>query len=115
VTTIFQADRETQRLGRVLPQYRRPFVPGGTFFFTVVTQDRQPILCHDPARPLLRSAIQQTRADRPFELLAMVLLDDHLHAIWELPPGDPVFSIRWAAIKAGFTRAWLLVHCHTSE
>jgi putative transposase len=90
-----------------MPEYRRPFVPGGTFFFTVVTQDRRPILCTDLARPLLRSAIEVTRAERPFDLLAIVLLGDHLHAIWELPPGDADFSSRWAAIKARFTRNYL--------
>jgi putative transposase len=90
-----------------MPEYRRPVAPGGTFFFTVVTQDRRPILCTDLARPLLRSTIEATRADRPFDLLAMVLLGDHLHAIWELPPGDTDFSGRWAAIKARFTRDYL--------
>jgi putative transposase len=91
-----------------MPEYRRPFSPGGTFFFTVVTQDRQPILCSNLARPLLRSAIATTRADRPFHQLAMVLLDDHLHALWQLTPGDADFSTRWAAIKARFTKAYLL-------
>jgi putative transposase len=38
---------------------------------------------------------------------AIVLLPDHLHAIWTLPPGDADFSIRWAAIKADFTRHWI--------
>ncbi len=90
-----------------MPHYRRPFSPGGTFFFTVVTQDRQPILCSDLVRPLLRAAIAATRAERPFDQLAMVLLNDHLHALWALPPGDSDFSTRWAAIKARFTRAFL--------
>jgi len=66
------------------------------------------ILCTDLARPLLRAAIAETRADRPFDLLAMVLFGDHLHLMFELPPGDADFSIRLAAIKARFTRSYLL-------
>ncbi len=74
----------------------------------MVTQDRRPILCSDLARPILRAAIAATGTDRPFEQLAMVLFDDHLHALWELPWGDSDFSTRWAAIKARFTKAYLL-------
>lgn len=90
-----------------MPEYRRPFAPGGTFFFTVVTHNRRPILCSELARPLLRSAVATTRHERPFNLLATTLFDDHLHMIWELPQGDADFSVRWAAIKARFTRAFL--------
>ncbi|HTE14361.1 MAG TPA: transposase [Burkholderiales bacterium] len=34
----------------------------------------------------------------------MVILPEHLHAIWVLPPGDANFPTRWALIKAGFSR-----------
>jgi REP element-mobilizing transposase RayT len=37
----------------------------------------------------------------------MVVLPDHLHAIWTLPPGDRDFSRRWGWIKKEFTNAWL--------
>jgi REP element-mobilizing transposase RayT len=33
-----------------MPEYRRLYRPGGTYFFTVVTEDRMPILC-EPAAP----------------------------------------------------------------
>jgi putative transposase len=92
-----------------MPNYRRPFQPGGTFFFTVVTHDRQPIFRSELARLILRSAIEQTRKDRPFDFLAMVLLPEHLHALWTLPESDADFSIRWAAIKARFTRQYLAI------
>jgi REP element-mobilizing transposase RayT len=39
---------------------------------------------------------------------ALVLLDDHLHAIWSLPEGDTDYSMRWGWIKKEFTKAWLL-------
>lgn len=77
-----------------MSNYRRLFVPGGTYFFTVVTYDRQPILTSDLARPILRKAFQKTKKERPFKQLAIVLLPDHLHALWILPPGDEGYAMR---------------------
>jgi putative transposase len=90
-----------------MPDYRRSYIPGGTFFFTVVTEGRSRWLCEDMARDCLRAAIRGCRRRRPFSLDAMVLLPDHLHAIWTLPPGDIDYSGRWAWIKREFTRLWL--------
>lgn len=90
-----------------MPQYRRNFLPGGTFFFTVVTAGRQPILTTEPARRILRCCIETERHRRPFGIVAFVLLPDHLHAIWTLPPGDADFSSRWKHIKGAFTHGWL--------
>jgi putative transposase len=78
-----------------------------TYFFTVVTHDRAPILCTDLARPLLHAAFDACRGVCPFDMPAVVLLPDHLHAIWTLPPGDEDFAGRWAQIKGDFTRAYL--------
>ena len=77
---------------------------GQTFFFTVVTHERRRILTTELGRASLRSAIQTARADHPFQITAMVLLPDHLHAVWELPSGDTDYSLRWRRIKADFTR-----------
>ena len=90
-----------------MPDYRRAFRPGGTFFFAVVTEDRAPILCAPAARRILHAAIAECRASHPFDLTAIVLLPDHLHAIWTLPQDDTDFSSRWAAIKARLTHNWL--------
>ena len=35
----------------------------------------------------------------PFTVNAIVLLPDHLHAIWSLPPGDDEYSRRWGWIR----------------
>jgi putative transposase len=43
-------------------------------------------------------------AARPFEVLAIVVLPDHLHCLWRLPPGDFDNANRWVQIKAGFSR-----------
>jgi putative transposase len=90
-----------------MPDYRRNFIPGGTYFFTVVTHERRPILTTDLGRSILRNVIIGERLKRPFELMASVLLPDHLHAVWTLPAGDSNFSIRWARIKSKFTREYL--------
>jgi putative transposase len=90
-----------------MPYYRRAFVPGGTFFLTLITEGRAPILCDDQARPLLRAALSAARAARPFTLDAIVLLPEHLHLLCTLPRGDHNFSIRIASFKAQFTRAYL--------
>lgn len=90
-----------------MPNYRRAMSPGGTFFFTVVTHDRRPILTGESAHAALRHAIARTRQDHPFEVDAIVVLPDHLHAIWTLPNHDADFSTRWRLIKARFTRQWL--------
>ena len=89
-----------------MPHYRRNYVPGGTYFFTVVTFRRQPLFDSDPARSCLREAIERVRKDWPFSLDAIVLLPDHLHAIWTLPPGEANYSTRWSRIKSEFTRTF---------
>jgi putative transposase len=90
-----------------MPNYRRAFRPGGTFFFTLVTYRRARFLCDDLARAMLRRAIDACRAVAPFDVDAFVLLPDHLHAMWTLPEGDADFSTRWSRIKKRFTDQWL--------
>lgn len=85
--------------------YRRAAAPGGTYFFTLVSERRQPILTHPDIRQALREAIQTVRLSLPFAIDAWVLLPDHLHAIWRLPPGDADFSNRWRLIKRHVTHA----------
>lgn len=82
-----------------MSRYRRAAVAGGSYFFTVVTYRRQPILCDVAVREALRAAITTVRASRPFTIDAWVLLPDHMHCIWTLPEGDADFSTRWMMIK----------------
>lgn len=90
-----------------VPNYRRNYQPGGTFFFTVVTAGRAAFFSDPVARTLLRTCIRDERRCRPFKIEAVVLLADHLHTIWTMPHGDSDFSTRWSAIKGNFTRSWL--------
>ncbi|UVE17253.1 transposase [Pseudomonas sp. LS44] len=85
-------------------RYRRAYVPGGTFFFTVNLADRSQTLLTDHI-DALRASVRHVRSLHPFEILAMVVLPDHLHALWRLPENDTNYPLRWSLIKAGFSRA----------
>jgi putative transposase len=84
-----------------MPNYRRAFVPGGCWFFTVNLLERRQNLLVDHIEAL-RSAIAHTRKKYPFDIDAMVVLPDHAHAVWNLPVRDSDFSTRWRLIKARF-------------
>ena len=82
-----------------MPEYRRVKTSGGTYFFTLVTHLRRPILTNEIVRLALREGIQRARQTMPFKIEAWVLLPDHLHAVWTLPPEDNRYASRWAIIK----------------
>ena len=82
--------------------YRRNRVPGGTYFFTLGLADRSSRVLVDHVDHL-RHVMRDVRATHPFVIHAMVVLPDHLHAVWELPTGDDRYSMRWRLIKSGFT------------
>lgn len=87
-----------------MPNYRRATDRGGTYFFTVVTHQRIPVLTEPDVRASLHDAIQTIRSEHPFAIDAWVLLPDHLHCIWTLPAGDAGYSMRWAKIKTLVSR-----------
>ncbi len=89
-----------------MPNYHR-FYEGETFFFTVVTFNRLPILTSDAAREILHSAWLEVSKRMPFQTLAVCLLPEHLHSVWTLPENDQNFSLRWKEIKRLFTKGYL--------
>lgn len=89
----------------LMSNYRRSSITGGTYFFTVNSFRRRPILTTESLRDALRTAIQNTRRTQPFEIDAWILLPDHLHCIWTLPEGDANFSARWSMIKRMVSQA----------
>ncbi|MEJ5365051.1 MAG: transposase [Desulfosoma sp.] len=84
-------------------RYRRAFVPGGAYFFTLNLVDRTSDLLTKNIE-LLRTVVRRVRRAHPFEIIAWVVLPDHMHAIWHMPQGDADYATRWAMIKAGFSR-----------
>ena len=87
-----------------MPNYRRASVPGGCWFFTVNLLERRKTLLVDHIA-FLGEAVATTHQDHPFTIDAFVVLPDHLHAVWTLPPDDHDFSMRWRLIKTRFARA----------
>jgi putative transposase len=87
-------------------RYRRNFVPGGAYFFTVTLADRRSnaLVGHIGA---LRSAFRAARGARPFAIDAIVILPDHLHAILTLPSNDADFPGRWRRNKGHFSSAMI--------
>jgi putative transposase len=90
-----------------MSDYRRNYVPGGTYFFTVVTYQRRRMLTGELARSCLHTAIAEIQEKWPFSIVAIVLLPDHWHTIWTLPPCDDRYSLRLRRIKEKFTRRYL--------
>ncbi len=86
-----------------MPEYRRNRVPGGTYFFTVNLLDRSSdiLVTHIET---LRASVRDTLLRAPFHIDAWVVLPDHMHCVWTLPPGDDDFSGRWRALKKAFSK-----------
>ncbi|MBK1724912.1 REP-associated tyrosine transposase [Thiocystis violacea] len=87
-----------------MSDYRRCFVKGGCYFFTVVSHRRRPLFDTDGRVELLRQAMREVKGARPFEIQAMVVMPDHVHAVWQLPDGDSDFLRRWRDIKHHVSR-----------
>jgi putative transposase len=87
-----------------MSHYHRAHIPGGVYFFTVVTHDRTPIFINEGRVEILRAAIRKVMATRPFQIDAMVVLPEHLHCIWQMPDGDTDYSSRWREIKKAASR-----------
>jgi putative transposase len=86
-----------------MAEYRRNFIAGGCFFFTVNLADRRLRLLTENVEAL-RSAFRETRQRHPFTIGAIVVLPDHLHAVWTMPAGDRDFATPWRLIKSTFSR-----------
>jgi putative transposase len=88
----------------ILSDYRRCYVPGGSYFITVVTERRAGILANDLAWDRLRDAIGHCQQHLQFRVDALVILPDHVHVIWTMPTHDCDYSRRLGIIKKHFTQ-----------
>jgi putative transposase len=86
-----------------MPNYRRYFVAGGCCFFTVNLLERQRTLLTDHI-DLLRDSVRWVRSLHPFHIDAWVVLPNHMHCIWTLPPDTDDFPTRWRLIKLLFSK-----------
>ena len=87
-----------------MPDYRRAWHPGGTWFFTVNALQRgdNDLLVRHIG--LLREVIRDVRHRHRFAIHGWVVLPEHMHCVLELPPSDTDFATRWRLIKAGFSK-----------
>lgn len=88
-----------------MPNYRRPWHPGGTWFFSVNLLQRRgnDLLVREV--DVLRQVVRDVRMRHPFRIHGWVVLPDHLHCALELPPGDADIANRWRLIKMDFSKA----------
>jgi putative transposase len=96
-----------------MPDYRRNRAPGGTYFFTVNLRDRSGDLLVAEI-DALRAAVRWTRQRSPFHIDAWVVLPEHMHCVWTLPPGDCDYSRRWRTIKGRFARTLPMTEARSS-
>ncbi len=82
-----------------MSNYKRVYIPGGIFFFTLVTHHRKPLFADELNIKALRHAFIKVKSIRNFQIDAIVILPDHLHSIWRLPENDVDYSGRWREIK----------------
>ena len=87
-----------------MPNYRRYYINGGTWFFTVNLKNRQSDLLVSRIADL-RAAVSAVKNTKPFNIDAWVVLPEHIHCIWTLPEDDCDFSSRWREIKKRFTKS----------
>jgi putative transposase len=86
-----------------MSRYRRLKIGGGVFFFTLALAQRgSNLLVQHIER--LRRVYAAVENRRPFETVAICILPDHIHALWQLPDGDADYALRWSLFKPGFSR-----------
>jgi putative transposase len=88
-----------------MPDYRRVYVEGGLYFFTVNLLQRRGNDLLVRYIDSLRGAVRKVKKAHPFTIHAFVVLPEHLHCILELPDGDNDFPLRWRLIKSEFSKS----------
>ncbi|MGH8491722.1 MAG: REP-associated tyrosine transposase [Moraxellaceae bacterium] len=88
-----------------MPNYRRSTAVGTSYFFTVNLLERQSNDLLIREIDLLRKTVKRVNELHPFQIDAWVVLPEHMHAVWTLPPGDCNYSQRWRLIRSLFSRA----------
>ncbi len=87
-----------------MSNYRRLWIPGGTYFFTVNLLRRKENDLLIRQIDLLRAVIKSVRHHHPFLIHAWVILPEHMHCVLSFPEGDADFEKRWRLIKGQFSK-----------
>jgi putative transposase len=88
-----------------MPDYRRAWHPGGTYFFTVNLLQRRGNDLLIRYIDALRCVVKSVRLRHPFSIHGWVVLPEHLHCVIELPVDDDDFATRWRLIKMDFSKS----------
>ena len=88
-----------------MPEYRRANIPGSSVFITIVTHKRAKLFSIPENINKLRQACSIIMTEKPFTIDAAVILPEHVHFLWTLPPNDRDYSYRVGRMKVLFTRA----------
>jgi len=89
-----------------MPEYRRVKLKGATYFFTLVTYERQRIFSSPESISILTDSINRIKTYHPFIIRAYCILPDHIHFIWSLPKNDNDYSKHISQIKRRFTNEY---------
>ena len=111
ILTFFRSGREIVNLSLTAPRQdrrmtniHRLILPGATYFFTVRLDQRGSQLLTDHIESL-RYAYAKAVQEFPVTCHAMVVLPDHLHAVWSEPFGGVFYTERWRRIKTRFAQS----------
>jgi len=83
---------------------RRVFNSGASYFFTIVTEQRQPLFENEKVVHLFCDAVRHVMKSHSFTQDAFVIMPDHIHCIWSLPQGDEDYFTRWDLIQSLFLK-----------
>ena len=88
-----------------MPNYRREWRVGGTYFFTLNLLQRSGNDLLVRHIDLLRDAVRWARRAHPFIIHGWVVLPDHMHCVISLPVDDADFALRLRLIKMRFSKS----------
>ena len=86
-----------------MSNYRRLYIQGGAYFFTVVLENRQSDLLYQYIDEF-RQAYAETKSFYPFETIAICILPDHFHWVVQLPENEQNYSKILNNLKRNFSK-----------
>jgi hypothetical protein len=94
-------------------RYRRNVVAGATYFFTVTLRDRRATwLVH--AITDLRAAFREAKQQQSFEIIAIAVMPEHLHAVIRMAGDDADYAKLWRTVKGNLPNDYCdkAYHCN---